>query len=396
VSLGFREGKNEMNRKLCKTSKRSNRKKAYLNSTKLGRGSTKQRIYAKATFTYLMLQSRDTSVDTLRGLAIFTMVAANLAGAILVEPHPLMLRLYGTFAAPLFVLIFGMMVSRGSKKSAHGFRYYLVRMGLTLTVAALIDVLIWNFYPFLSFDVLYLIGFSMPIVYLSLRLNLKQRIVLVASIFALTPVLQFLLGYSASPADFYINIWESPVGKTSLLSIGHHWLIDGWFPIFPWLGVALLGPVIAALREKYAASKQNVMLFLGVAFLAVGIVIWLLYPGNLYTREGYSEMFYPATIGFLLTATGLIVSLFAVVDRKPTLRIYKPLQVLGQVALFTYIFHEFIIGYVFYPYFSEVSIQLYLVFYAVLLAGVFLAAYGLKALKNRWTKRPFLVRFLIG
>ncbi len=350
----------------------------------------------KPLCTYSMLQHRDTSVDTLRGLAIFTMVAANLAGATLVEPHPLMLRLYGTFAAPLFVLIFGMMIATGSKKSAHNLKYYLVRMGLTLTVAALIDVLVWKFYPFLSFDVLYLIGISMPLVYLSLRLNLKQRIALVATIFALTPILQFVLGYSAVPSDFFINLWENPVENTNLLSIGHHWLIDGWFPIFPWLGVALLGPVIAALREKYAAAKQNTMLVLGVALLAVGVVIWLLYPSSLYTREGYSEMFYPATIGFLLTATGLIVSLFAVVDRKPTLRIYKPLQVLGQVALFTYIFHEFIIGYVCYPYFSEVSIQLYLVFYAVLLAGVFLAAYGLKALKNRWTKRPFLVRFLIG
>jgi uncharacterized membrane protein len=343
-----------------------------------------------------MLQPRDTSVDILRGLAIFTMVAANLAGAALIAPHPLMLRLYGTWAAPLFILLSGMMISRGSKKSAHNLNYYLVRMGLILTVAALIDVLIWNFYPFLSCDVLYLIGISMPIVYLSLRLNLKQRVALVATIFALTPILQFFFGYSASPADFYTSIWENPVGKINLLSISHHWLIDGWFPIFPWLGIALLGPVIAGLREKYAAAKQNTMLLLGVVLLAVGAVTWLLYPGNLYTREGYSEMFYPAAIGFLLTAVGLIVTLFAVADRKPALSICKPLQVLGQVALFTYIFHEAIIGYVFYPYFSDISLQLYLVFYVALLAVVFLAAYGLKALKNKWTKRPFLVRFLIG
>ncbi len=343
-----------------------------------------------------MPQPRDTSVDTLRGLAIFTMIAANLAGAILVEPHPLLLRLYGTFAAPLFILLSGMMISKGSAKSAHDLKYYLVRMGLTLTIAALIDVLVWQFYPFLSFDVLYLIAVSMPIVYLSLRLNLKQRVALVATIFAITPVLQFLTGYVAHPADFYISIWENPIGQINLFSLSHHYLVDGWFPIFPWLGVALLGPVIAGLREKYVAAKQNIFLFLGIGTLAIGTVVWWLYPGSLFTRNGYSEMFYPVTTGFLFTAIGLIITLFAVVDRKPTLTIYKPLQMLGQVALFIYILHEVIIGHFFLNFFSDVSLEVYLVFYIALLGVVFAAAYGLKALKRKWTVRPFLVRFLIG
>ena len=55
--------------------------------------------------------ARDSTVDALRGLAIATMVAANLASLVLPEPHPFWFRLYGSFAAPTFILLSGMMVS---------------------------------------------------------------------------------------------------------------------------------------------------------------------------------------------------------------------------------------------------------------------------------------------
>ena len=50
-----------------------------------------------------MAHDRDIAIDIVRGLAIFTMVAANMAAYVLAEPHPFGLRLYGTFAAPLFL-----------------------------------------------------------------------------------------------------------------------------------------------------------------------------------------------------------------------------------------------------------------------------------------------------
>ena len=50
---------------------------------------------------------RDKTIDILRGLAIFTMIAANISPYVLIEPHPFWFRLYGSFAAPLFILISG-------------------------------------------------------------------------------------------------------------------------------------------------------------------------------------------------------------------------------------------------------------------------------------------------
>ena len=50
---------------------------------------------------------RDATIDALRGMGVFTMAAANLAAETLRLPHPFWLRLYGSYAAPTFLLIIG-------------------------------------------------------------------------------------------------------------------------------------------------------------------------------------------------------------------------------------------------------------------------------------------------
>jgi fucose 4-O-acetylase-like acetyltransferase len=57
-----------------------------------------------------MPRKRDVSVDALRGVAVFTMIASNLAAEVMSGSHPLLLRLFGSFAAPFFITISGMMV----------------------------------------------------------------------------------------------------------------------------------------------------------------------------------------------------------------------------------------------------------------------------------------------
>ena len=288
-----------------------------------------------------------------------------------------------------------MMVSTASSKTGHGINYFLVRGGLILLVAALIDVVVWNLYPFIGVDVLYLIGISLPLAYLSLKLKIQIRALLVAIIFLATPILQGLLGYASYPADFDFYLWVDPA-ITSAPSVLHHWVIDGWFPIFPWLGFMLLGTILMSIRQRWQSNGENKLLLLGICMLAAGGLLWWLYPGSLFTREGYSEMFYPATIGYIVTAVGLIAALFSLVDRKPKLAIYKPLQVLGEASLFIYILHYSIIGLILEPYLAESSFNLFLVIYAVFIIFLLAVAYGLRLLKRRWTQRPFIIRFLIG
>ncbi len=68
---------------------------------------------------------RDVSIDITRGLAIFMMIMANALPYLLTTPVPFPVRLYGSFAAPIFVTLAGMMVALTKKR--HNFGYFLDR-----------------------------------------------------------------------------------------------------------------------------------------------------------------------------------------------------------------------------------------------------------------------------
>ena len=186
---------------------------------------------------------RDGTIDILRGLAIFAMIASNSASYLLAEPHPFGLRLYGSFAAPMFILLSGFMVAYSTEQKNLEFKYFFTRGLIIIGIGAFIDIAIFKSYPFTSFDVLYTIGLSLPVAYLFLKISNKwNRWGLVLAIFALTPLLQKLLGYTDYPTiiTFPFNI---PVVPDYPTNIANHLLIDGWFPLFPWLGFSLLEQV---------------------------------------------------------------------------------------------------------------------------------------------------------
>jgi len=240
-----------------------------------------------------MVQKRDITMD------ILTMVAANMAAEVLAEPHPFWFRLYGTFAAPLFILISGLMVAYTAETKNYNLRHFL----------------------------------------------------------------------------------------------------DGYFPLFPWTGFSLLGVNLARLRWKsrqHSTFGRNTIFLFGSSTLIIGSIIWRFYPGSFLIREGYSELFYPPTIGYVMSSIGLILILFFIVDLKPAIVIYKPLQVLGESSLFLYVLHLTLIEYVIAPLWPEKNIQTFLLIYVVLSCFLIVVAYGVRALKDRWKDRPFIIRFLFG
>jgi uncharacterized membrane protein len=340
------------------------------------------------------MTNRDITIDTLRGFAIFTMVAANMAPYFLIEPHPFLFRFYGSFAAPLFILISGMMVALTAQTKGHDWKYFLIRGALIITVGALIDVVMWNIYPFTTVDVLYLIGISLPIAYFFSRLNKSSQWLIVLIIFLATPLLQNIFGYSDYPTEFNLT-GEQTIIVENQTSIFNHWLVDGWFPIFPWLGFSLLGVLLANLRLKYKKFEKNVLL-LGISILVLGNIIWYFFPGKLLTRAGYSEVFYPPTIGYIISAIGLILMLFSIVDYNPTFIMYKPLQALGESALFMYIFHLALGRYIIANIWPKGNLQTFLILYIGIIFFLILIAYGLRILKSNWKDRPFIIRFLLG
>ncbi|HAJ57606.1 MAG TPA: hypothetical protein DCL35_07560 [Candidatus Omnitrophica bacterium] len=343
-----------------------------------------------------MVVDRDHVIDVLRGLAIFTMVAANMAASVLAPPHPFWFRLYGSFAAPLFIFISGMMIAIVAAKRAHGLKYYFARGVMVILCGVFVDVFIWRIYPFMSVDVLYLIGLSLPFAYLFMRFKGLSAWAAVVLVFLAAPLLRNTLGYTAYPLE--IRFMEGPANIVeNAAAVAKHWVIDGWFPVFPWIGFSLLGVIAADLRGRSGNSFGKAgILFFGLAVLALGVIIWRFFPAAHMVRKGYSELFYPADTGYSVAAIGLIIVLFSAVDLKASLLAFKPLQALGESALFMYIFHLLLIRYCISPTWHGQGIEAFWAIYVILSFVLVLIAYELKAVKVKWKNKPFVVQFLLG
>lgn len=342
-------------------------------------------------------QYRDVSIDILRGLAILLMVAAHVRDNILIRPHPTWLC-FGSYAAPLFIFISGMMVALTTKTKEHNLKYFILR-GLTIIAfGAFVDLFIWKIYPLLSMDVLYLIGFSIPLAYMFLHLNNWYQWIIVIFVFLLTPVFQKVLGYTDYPTEIYL--WENfEILFENPIKILKHWIIDGWFPIFPWLGFSFLGVIFANFRWKNRSTNlfcKKSFFFVGLSLFIIGCLLWKIYPVKLIYRESEAYLFYPPTPPYILTAIGVILILFSIVDYKSSLVIYRPLHILGKSSLFIYILHLFFIEYIIKPFWSETDFQTCFIIFLILLCVLILIAYGLEIFKNKWKVRFFIIRVLIG
>lgn len=277
-----------------------------------------------------MTAARDPSIDVLRGLAIVTMVAANMAPYSLEAPHPILLRVVGSFAAPTFVFLSGMMVGGPSRAARVG--HALRRAAMLFAVAAAIDIGCWHIVPFEGVDVLYLIGLSLPLASMCLAARVRTHAILAMSILVVTPVLRARLGYGPLlPPSEPWPVWR-------------RWLVDGWFPVFPWLGVALLGTLMERMSIARAPRVRGLA---GAALAVAGLAALIMKPPVLVTRTGYSELFYPPTLGVLCVAIGALLALLAAIPRVRKLVQLDWLEVYGRASLLVYALHTALIAYVF-------------------------------------------------
>lgn len=346
-----------------------------------------------------MRSNRNSVIDILRGIAIFTMTAANLSAALLQpDDKVLILRLYGTFAAPLFIMLAGMMVVITGAKHPSCW-YFIKRGGLLVVFGCLLDVLVWHIYPFLSYDVLYLIGFSLPIVYLLAKYcSISFRIILVIGLVALTSVVQIRFNYRQDLVSMEIAALRFDDYVALLLSRStlQRFLLDGWFPVMPWLSFAITGSILGSIASHAFASKR--FLAMGIALFSVGVVVWRVVNPHLVIREGYSELFYPPTIGYWLTATGLIFIGYYCIDRTQRFAIYSLFLKLGHASLFMYLFHQVVLVYLLKPvdFMNNQALSTFIPTYLIVIIIMVVFGCGLDTLKQKYKNLPFIVRFMIG
>jgi uncharacterized membrane protein len=349
---------------------------------------------------------RDASVDILRGLAICIMLGANVVGY--VSPykyHPLWFHIVSSFAAPLFVSLSGYMVALNMRKKDPSLRVYLLRGGMVVLTGVWIDVLLWRHFPFIEFDVLYLIGLGLPVVYMLERQPVRFRWGFIALILIVSAVLQKTSRYGEFPPIMTLPLSEQDISALSFPGVIKSWLYDGWFPAFPWLAVSVWGGVLADIREKTRgnmASRKAVIA--GAALTAAGFA-WLYFGYSaekpfdaLFVRTPYYELFYPATIPFLIGAAGICTLSFSLADGTKSAVCWKPLIVFGQTSMFNYILHTGLVACIIEPYFQNNLRPMAVgwIVYALLIAFCFLCSCGIIRLKQKVGTKNFLFRFYCG
>ena len=342
---------------------------------------------------------RDETIDTARGIAILSMIFFFFSGDILVEPHSWNHRLFGTFAAPMFVLLAGMMVGLSIHLKNHP-QIYFVKRGLLIILASgiILDILIWRYLPFISMEVLYLIGIAIPLTAFFHKLGRLQQYLAIAIVFGITPFLQSIFGYREMTTDLslftdsgtfqvFSEEFREFIWPTFLKQI----FIDGWFPVFPWVGFAFIGYLFAVYRwqvKLLADFSKPPIVYASLSILIFGAGAWYANPGPLYVREGFSEMFYPVTIGYALTALGIIMLILAVIDRNPKFKIYRPLQIMGRYSLTIYFLHWAIAEYIILSFTEEAQPWEHFAWYIAVVVICLGVAYGVRYLKQVWKPTP--------
>jgi hypothetical protein len=199
--------------------------------------------------------------------------------------------------------------------------------------------LVWQINPFATYDVLYLIGFSSIVVWYIGRFSsnlLKISIALLLFVFHLLFLSEYQFVMEDVPITQFPDAYTFPVTFKRLF-------LDGWFPIFPWLSVSLIGYISFANRSFFEAKKQTLFIF--------GIICLLLFPFSFLLgtapqaiRGGYVELFYPVKQWFYLHLIGI----FSMIVWSYSFKIesMKMIRRIGSYSLSIYLFHSIYIHFI--------------------------------------------------
>ncbi|KAI2499426.1 Protein of unknown function (DUF1624) [Fragilaria crotonensis] len=362
---------------------------------------------------------RDSTVDIARGVATLMMIYAHYAALVMDEElqQSLEVRLIGTFAAPLFIVMSGMMVGLSIDTRGTSWQYFLQRgMMLVMTSSLVLEPLIFKSLPFALMDVLCLIGIALPLTCILHRRSIIVRCLVTVAVFAITPWMQTYFAYREEHDDYDVRDIMSLADLLEYVfdEVPRRMFIDGSFPLFPWIGFSFAGSIAATWRwGGGGGSHDGTHMRLtkdwgGILLTTVGALIWYHHPGPLVIRNGFCEMFYPPTSGYSVTAFGVVVMILAFIDRCQERKsehttsywtaLDKPLITLGRCSLVVYLLQYAVLYRIVGPSMNGISLTVleHAVFFASIVALCQATAEAVNRLKQSWKSMPFLLRFLFG
>jgi len=270
------------------------------------------------------------------------------------------------YCAPVFAFLAGtgafLSTSRG--KSLQELSRFFVSRGLWLLLLEFTVVdFAWGFVPWAHGGVIWILGWSMIVMALIVRLPVRWIAVVGLGMIATHDLLDRI-----NPASFGKFYWlwiflHSP----GHIAIGDHFLFSVRYVLIPWVGVMAVGFAFGKLLLR--PDRRKWVLALGVAatvlfFVLRGINLygngiaglpfgyprsagpWTIQPTLSLTVISFSNTLkYPPSLDYLLMTLGPSLILLGLLDRAKAARgMSRVLLVFGRVPLFYYVLHLYLLN----------------------------------------------------
>ncbi|MBE7376788.1 DUF1624 domain-containing protein [Pseudomonas lopnurensis] len=315
---------------------------------------------------------RITSIDALRGLAMFLMlvgharvnffVPIDVADPMNIEEVPTALfltRLTGHICTFVFIFLAGVSVSlmaTRQKLTESEISLFLLKRGLILILFEFTLVSFgWslNFPPRgLHLQVIWATGLCM--LFLSALIWLPRFAILAVG--AIIAVGHNLLdGFSISENSPFFLFWAI-LHEQAFIDFGESFYMRIAYPVLPWIGVMAIGYWSGQFFERVPAAQQRSRIFFGsgVMLLAAFALIRLMngYGDQPYLvtsdigatiRSFVNVTKYPPSLLYLLLTAGCTCLLFSLFERTSQSALLKPLRAIGSAPMFFYLTHLYLI-----------------------------------------------------
>ena len=293
-------------------------------------------------------------IDQMKAIAILFMVEVHTAailppeGITVGHPAAFVAAAFGGMAAPLFVTVSGWGMHRGAKKrfaerlnSRAWINWVLPRVLVLTACQFLVNFLLaierGGRFELQTPGVLTLIAIAAIFSPLISRFNSKQ-LVGVFSLLALTPL---LLG-EYNGAEFS---WSSRVDSQGFEEWTNRLLVNGTYPVLPWLAFSTLGAIIAE-SENDLETRKNIMA-IGAFLFLISIILSFSSQKPWALTEGDAVLtFFPATTFFIfVTAMFVLIAYELLLKNSNNERINLSfLEASGRLTLTIYVLHFAILG----------------------------------------------------
>lgn len=293
------------------------------------------------------------SIDVLRTLAIFLMVLVhfleNLSG-VAWAPAGLGAPMFGFLVGVSHQLWLNGQLKRD--KTDEEIDRSTTRRGLFIfTLGILFNILVWLPADTFNWDVLTLIGTAFIVLRFVRNLPDIVPLSICVVLFVASPFLRIQSGYH----EYWLQGYFDPDWTFSQILMGY--LVNGYFPLFPWLIFPLLGSVVGKRivpedsEWKLTWSILKPITFIGIGMITISVLLRLTRPYQ--TGTSFNQLLggwtmFPPSVEYMTGMIGVEMVVFCLaiwwIDQKQKLSRYPRMlgfcQIMSRYSFSAYIIHH--------------------------------------------------------